>query len=99
MAYVIDIHLPAFTQQGAQIVSVPPKLVPCTIQPSTQPGMYLCVLENGKSVCVEPDGTHVRDIDAGAGNWDSPWTQAGLYGDKLVYRSSGGVPRCFMVIK
>jgi hypothetical protein len=92
MQYVIDLHLPET------------KTVPCTIQPSTaSPGKFLCVLENGKTVCVEPDGSHSRDIDAGADNWDSPWTWASRIGDKLVYRSanqdSKGEPRTFLVIE
>lgn len=88
MAYVIDMQ------------TSPAKLVACSIHASVAaPGMYLCVFENGKSLCVEPDGSHVRDIDGGADNWDSPWTQASLFGDKLVYRSSGGQPRGYLVIR
>jgi hypothetical protein len=88
MAYTIDMQLS------------PAHLVPCSIVASTAtPGMYLQVLEDGSSVVVEPNGSQVRTIPAGQGNWDSPWTQAGLYGDKLVYRSSGGVPRGYLVIR
>jgi hypothetical protein len=60
--------------------------------------MYLQVLENGASIVVEPDGCQVRTVPAGQSNWDSPWTQASLYGDKLVYRSSGGQARGYLVI-
>jgi hypothetical protein len=87
MKYVIDMHVPAV------------KLVPCTLVPSgNQPGYYLCVHEDGSSVVVEPDGSQVRTIPAGQSNWDSAWTQAALLGDKLVYRSSGGTPRGYLVI-
>ncbi len=86
MKYVIDMHVPTV------------HLMPCTIVASVQPGMWLCVKEDGSSLVVEPDGTQVRTVPAGQTNWDSAWTQAALLGDKLVYRSSGGTPRGYLVI-
>ncbi len=88
MTYTIDMQLS------------PAKLVACSSVPSTAtPGMYLMVLENGSSIVVEPDGRQDRTVPAGQSNWDSPWTQAALLGDKLVYRSSGGQARGYLVIK
>ena len=85
--YLIDMHVPAVS------------LVPCSIVPSVSaPGMFLGIKEDGSSIVVEPDGSQVRTIPAGQSNWDSPWTQASLLGDKLVYRSSGGTPRGYLVI-
>ena len=99
MTYVIDMQAPTT------------KLIPCSLQQSTVvPGMYLCVMENGWSLVVLPDG-NVRTKPSPSGpvpdleppsspNFDSAWTQAAfLAGDKLVYRSSGGVPRGYLVIR
>lgn len=87
MKYVVDMHVATV------------HLVPCHIVPSTvTPGMYLCVKEDGSTLVVEPNGDQNRTVPAGQSNWDSPWTQAALLGDKLVYRSSGGTPRGYLVI-
>jgi hypothetical protein len=86
MKYVVDMHVPTV------------KLIPCSLVASTNPGYYLCVHEDGSSLVVEPDGSQNRTVPAGQTNWDSPWTQAALLGDKLVYRSSGGTPRGYLVI-
>jgi len=86
MMYIIDLNFPTI-------------LIPCSLVPSTAaPGKTLCINENGESIVVEPNGTQVRTIPSGQPNWDSPWTQADLLGDTLVYRSSGGKPRGYKVI-
>jgi hypothetical protein len=95
MTYVIDMHVPTT------------HLIPCSLKESTVvPGMWLCVMENGWALVVQPDGNirmkgTVPDLEPPSSpNFDSAWTQAAyLAGDKLVYRSSGGVPRGFLVIK
>lgn len=85
--YVIDM------QQGVA------KLVAGKVTPSTaNPGMVLFVNEDGSTICVEPDGSHVRNIPAGDPNWDSPYCWAQQLGDKLVYRSGGGQAAGFLVI-
>jgi len=89
LTYAIDMHAPDT------------RLIPCTVRPSTaNPGYYNLVLENGYSVCIEPNGTHVRDIAPNDPNFDSAWTQAAfLAGDKLIFRSSNGTPHGFIIIR
>lgn len=91
MSYRIDLQLPTVA------------LVPCTFVPSTAaPGKTLCVNEDGSSLVVEPDGTQVRTVPAGQPNFDSPYTQAEVHGDLLIYRSANGpnlgVPRGYRMI-
>lgn len=81
-------------------LNTPTVLTPCSLVPSSNcPGKTLCINEDGASIVVEPNGTQVRTVPAGEGNWDSPWTQADLLGDILVYRSSGGVPRGYRIVQ
>ncbi len=86
MSYRIDLNSPAL-------------LVPCTFVPSREIGKTLCVNEDGSSLVVEPNGTQVRTVTAGADNWDSEWTRGTLLSGFLVYRSSGGVPRAYKAIQ
>lgn len=63
----------------------------CSFVPSAfAPGKTLCVNEDGSSVVVEPDGSQTRTVPAGEPNFDSPWTQATVIDEFLVYRSESG---------
>ena len=91
MSYRIDIQQPAMTG------------VPCSFVPSNvAPGKTLCVNEDGSSLVVEPDGSQVRTVPKGDENWDSPYTQAQIHGEFLVYRSASGTnlgtPRLYRMI-
>lgn len=84
-------------------LKAPDVLVACSFVPSTAaPGKTLCVNEDGASIVVEPDGSQVRTVPAGDGNWDSPWTQATIISGFLVYRSAAGtnpgVPRGYRMV-
>ena len=84
-------------------LTTPDVLLPCAFVPSTAaPGKILTVDEQGRSMVVEPDGSQLRWVDAGAPNWDSPWTQGTPLGGFLVYRSANehtaGVPRGYRMI-
>lgn len=65
--------------------------IPCTYVPSVNPGKTLLVRESdGASMCVEPDGSQVRWIAAGASNFDSAWTQFDALSGFAVFRSAAG---------
>lgn len=88
--YRIDLIAPSF-------------VVPCAFIPSTAaPGKTICVNEDGSALVVEPDGSQVRTVAAGAANWDSPYTQADVIDGFLVYRSANGanpgVPRAYKMV-
>ena len=88
LTYAIDMHLDTV------------KLIPCSLRNSTNPGYYNLILEDGEAVCIEPDGSHSRNINPADPNFDSPWTQAAfLAGDKLIFRSSNGIPHGFVIIR
>lgn len=81
------------------ITDAVPTLHACTFTPSVHaPGKTLCISENGLALVVEPTGL-IRDLrpDEEA---DSPWCQADVCGDLLVYRSDGKAIVAFrMVVK
>ena len=78
-AYRIDLQHPSLQPISCQFV---PSL--------TTPGKMLCINEDGSALVVLPDGTERPHAEPPGPNWDSPWTQATVFGSLLVYYSDGG---------
>lgn len=98
-AYRIDMSAPVVVHSDNGVITIPGTVpVPCKFVPSKVAGKTLCLNEDDASIVVEPNGSQVRTVPAGADNWDSEWTQAEILDGFLVYRSSGGVPRMYKMV-